>query len=152
MVQARTRIMNQLQALALNEGVRCKKRLWREKGREQLESFRLAPWASRQRHDLLEWLGRLNPTIAALSQAIEHEVEKCPEAQRLRTHPGVGPLTALAFVLIIGQQIAFSVGGKSRWCEVKHRVIDWGSRSSYAEEFEVVIMIEGVTEEMHGSN
>ena len=48
MVQARTRIMNQLQAVALNEGLRCKKRLWRERGRQQLESFRLAPWASRQ--------------------------------------------------------------------------------------------------------
>src|SRR5271167_2878695 len=43
MVQARTRIMNQLQAVALNEGLRCKKRLWREAGREQLESFALAP-------------------------------------------------------------------------------------------------------------
>ena len=41
MVQARTRIMNQLQAVALNEGLRCKKRLWRERGRQQLESFRL---------------------------------------------------------------------------------------------------------------
>src|SRR2546428_11418248 len=30
MVQVRTRIMNQLQALALNEGLRCKKRLGRE--------------------------------------------------------------------------------------------------------------------------
>ena len=54
MVQARTRIMNQLQAVALNEGLRCKKRLWRERGRQQLESFRLAPWASRRRRDLLE--------------------------------------------------------------------------------------------------
>jgi hypothetical protein len=44
MVQARTRIMNQLQAVALNEGLRCKKRLWRNHGRQQLESFRLAPW------------------------------------------------------------------------------------------------------------
>jgi len=51
MVQARTRIMNQLQAVALNEGLRCKKRLWRERGRQQLESFRLAPWASRRRRD-----------------------------------------------------------------------------------------------------
>jgi len=109
-VQARTRIMNQLQAVALNEGVRCKKRLWREKGREQLESFRLAPWASRRRHDLLELLDRLNPTIVALSQAIEQEAEKCPEAQRLRTHPGVGPLTALAFVLIIGKPDRFQCG------------------------------------------
>ena len=46
MVQTRTRLMNQLQAVALNEGLRCKKRLWREAGREQLEGFRLAPWAS----------------------------------------------------------------------------------------------------------
>ena len=49
MVQARTRIMNQLQAVALNEGLRCKKKLWREPGRQQLESFQLGPWASRRR-------------------------------------------------------------------------------------------------------
>src|SRR6266568_4043297 len=110
MVQVRTRIMNQLQALALNEGLRCKKRLWREHGRRQLESFRLAPWASRRRRDLLELLDRLNPTIAELSQAIEQEAEKCPEAQRLMTHPGVGPLTALAFVLIIGRADRFQCG------------------------------------------
>ena len=110
MVQARTRIMNQLQAVALNEGLRCKKRLWREAGREQLEAFRLAPWASRRRRDLLELLDRLNPTITELTQTIEQEVEKCPEAQRLQTHPGVGPLTALAFVLIIGTAERFQCG------------------------------------------
>ena len=109
MVQARTRIMNQLQAVALNEGLRCKKRLWRTE-RPRLESFQLAPWASRRRHDLLELLDRLNPTIAELSQAVEQEVEKCPEAQRLATHPGVGPLTALAFVLIIGEAERFQCG------------------------------------------
>jgi len=110
MVQARTRIMNQLQAVALNEGLRFKKRLWREAGRQQLESFPLAPWANRRRHDVLALLDRLNPTIAELSQAIEQEVEKCPEAQRLMTHPGVGPLTALAFVLIIGTVERFQCG------------------------------------------
>jgi transposase len=110
MVQARTQIMNQLQAVALNEGLRCKKRLWRDSGREQLESFRLAPWASRRRHDLLELLDRLTPTIAELSDAIEHEVERCPEAQRLQRHPGVGALTALAFVLILGRADRFQCG------------------------------------------
>src|SRR5271169_6884630 len=110
MVQARTRIMNQLQAVALNEGLRCKKRLWRAHGRQQLEAFRLAPWASRRRRDLLELIDRLNPTIAELSQAIEQEVEKCPEARRLMTHPGVGALTALAFVLIIGKADRFQCG------------------------------------------
>src|ERR1700680_4048868 len=110
MVQARTRIMNQLQAVALNEGLRCKKKLWREKGRQQLESFRLAPWASRRRQDLLALLDRLHPTIAELSQAIEQEAEKFPEARWLMTHPGVGSLTALAFVLIIGRADRFQCG------------------------------------------
>jgi transposase len=96
-------MMNQLQAVALNEGLRCKKKLWREAGREQLEAFKLAPWASQRRRDLLELLDRLNPTIAKLTQAIEEEVEKCPAARRMKTHPGVGPLTALAPVLIIGK-------------------------------------------------
>ena len=110
MVQARTRIMNQLQAVALNEGLLCKKRLWRETGRKQLESFPLAPWASRRRQDLLELLDRLTPTIAELTQAIEREVEKSPAAQQLQTHPGVGPLTALAFVLVIGKVDRFQCG------------------------------------------
>src|SRR5262250_1623689 len=110
MVQARTRVMNQLQAVALNEGLRCKKRLWRASGRQQLESLQLAPWSSRRRHELLELLDRLNPTIAELSQAIEREAEKCPESQRLMTHPGVGALTALAFVLIIGNAERFGCG------------------------------------------
>jgi transposase len=110
MVQARTRIMNQLQAVALNEGLRCKKRLWRDTGREQLESFKLAPWASRRRRDLLELLDRLTPTIAELSAAIEQEIKKCRDAQRLQTHPGVGALTALAFVLIIGRAERFECG------------------------------------------
>jgi transposase len=110
MVQARTRVMNQLQAVALNEGLRCKKRLWRASGRQQLESLPLAPWTKRRRGELLELLDRLNPTIAELSQAVEREAEKCPEARRLMTHPGVGALTALAFVLIIGKAERFGCG------------------------------------------
>jgi transposase len=110
MVQRRTRLMNQWQAVALNEGLRRKKGLWGEAGRKQLEWFRLAPWASRRRRDRLEWLDRLNPTMAELSQAVEQEVEKCPEAQGLRTHPGVGSLTALAFVLMVGEAERFQCG------------------------------------------
>jgi hypothetical protein len=43
-------------------------------------------------------LDRLTPTIAELTAGIEQEVEKCPAAQRLQTHPGVGALTALPLV------------------------------------------------------
>jgi transposase len=55
-------------------------------------------------------LDRLNPTIAELSQAIKQEAEKFPQARRLMTHPGVRPLTALAFVLVIGRADRFQCG------------------------------------------
>ena len=96
MVQARTRVMNQLQAVALNEGLHCKKKLWRERGRQQLESSRWLRGRAGDDTDLLDLLDRLNPSIAELTQAIEREVENYPAAQRLKTHPGVGVLTALA--------------------------------------------------------
>jgi transposase len=38
LVQMRTRVMNQLHVVALNEGVRCKKALWRPAGRRSLNS------------------------------------------------------------------------------------------------------------------
>src|SRR6201997_3104981 len=46
MVQMRTRIMNQLQALAMNEGWRRKTKLWSARGRALLAKLALAPWAS----------------------------------------------------------------------------------------------------------
>lgn len=110
LVQMRTRIMNQLQALAMNEGYRWKKKLFSEQGRAHLEKFTLAPWASRRRQELLELLDRMNPTIEELTAAVEREARKRPEVLRLMTHPGVGPLTALAYVLIIGTPTRFSRG------------------------------------------
>src|SRR6266852_3021496 len=90
LVQMRTRIMNQLQAVAMNEGYRWKKKLFSEQGRAQLEKIPLAPWASRRRQDLLGLLDRMNPTIAELTAAVEQEAKKRPEVLRLMTHPGVG--------------------------------------------------------------
>jgi len=110
LVQMRTRIMNQLQAIAMNEGVRWKKRLWKERGRAQLAQLQLAAWASRRRQDLTELLDRPNPTIEELTAAAEQEAKKRPEVLRLMTHPGVGFLTALAFVLIIGTPDRFRCG------------------------------------------
>ena len=110
LVQMRTRVMNQLQAVALNEGVRLKRGLWSRAGREQLESFPLAPWATRRRQDLLQLLDQLTPSITQLTIAIEQQVRQSPDAQRLMTHPGVGPITALAYVLIIGSAERFRCG------------------------------------------
>src|SRR5207248_6736379 len=84
--------------------------LFSEQGRAQLEKLSLAPWASRRRQELLELLDRMNPTIEELTVAVEREARKRPEVLRLMTHPGVGPLTALAYVLIIGTPTRFPRG------------------------------------------
>jgi transposase len=64
LVQMRTRIMNQLQALAMNEGYRWKKKLFSEQGRAQLEKLALAPWASRRdASSLLARRLRLTPQL-----------------------------------------------------------------------------------------
>src|SRR5579862_1511758 len=110
LVQMRTRVMNQLHVVALNEGLQRKKALWRPAGRQELESFALAPWASRRRQDLLDLLDQLTPKILELTRALEAEVEKRPVTRRLMTHPGVGPLTALAFELVIGTPERFRCG------------------------------------------
>jgi transposase len=52
----------------------------------------------------------MNPTIEELTAAAEREAKKRPEVLRLMTHPGVGPLTALAYVLIIGTPTRFQRG------------------------------------------
>ena len=83
LVQMRTRIMNQLRALAINEGQRRKTKLWSEQGRARLEKLPLATWTSRRRKDLLELLDRMNPTIEALSAAVEQEAKKRPEVLQL---------------------------------------------------------------------
>jgi transposase len=111
LVQMRTRIMNQLQAVAMNEGYRWKKKLFSEQGRSQLEKLSLAPWASRRRKELLELLDQLDPKIAELTMAVEQEALRRPEVLRLMTHPGVGALTGLVYVLVIGTPERFP-GGK----------------------------------------
>ena len=96
LVQMRTRIMNQLQAVAMNEGYRWKKKLFSEKGRALLEKLSLAPWASRRRKELLELLDQLDPKIAELTAAVEQEAKKRPEVLLLMTsswrgtHHGAG--------------------------------------------------------------
>ena len=110
LVGMRTRVMNQLQAIAMNEGLRRRRGLWSKKGRAQLESLPLPPWTSRRRQELLELLDRFDPSIDQLKQAIEQEAEQRPEVQRLLTHPGVGPITTLAFVLVLGTPNRFGCG------------------------------------------
>jgi len=102
LVGFRTSAMNQLHALAMGQGVCRKKKLWTPVGRRELESLELDPWASRRRLELLQLLDQLNVWIEELNQAVEKEAASCPEARLLMQEKGVGPVTALAFVLTLG--------------------------------------------------
>lgn len=99
LVWIRTATKNQLHALAINQGVCRKSKLWSERGRKELESLPLGPWATRRRQELLEMLDR---SIAGLNEAVRQEAQKRADGVRLMTHPGVGSVVALAFVLIAG--------------------------------------------------
>src|SRR5579875_724497 len=88
LVEMRTRAKNGLQAIALNYGVRQRSRLWSARGRVELQKIPLREGMARRRQDLLA--------------LIEQEVAQREDAQRLMTHPGVGPLTALGTVLVLG--------------------------------------------------
>jgi transposase len=102
LVQMRTSVKNQLHYLAMSQGVCRKRQLWSGRGRQELEGLTLGPWASRRRQELLELLDRLEPRIEALDRAVQEEAERRPEARRLMQQKGVGPVTALAFVLTLG--------------------------------------------------
>jgi transposase len=102
LVRMRTSVKNQLHYLAMSQGVCRKRQLWTERGRQEWESLRLGPWASRRRQELLELLDRLEPRLEELDQAVKVEAERRPAAVRLMEQKGVGAVTALAFVLTLG--------------------------------------------------
>jgi transposase len=102
LVQWRTRAKNGLQALALSYGVRRRARLWSAAGQAELQKLPLREGMARRREDLVRLVAQLDQWVKELDQRIVEEVAQRQDAQRLMTHPGVGPLTALGAVLVLG--------------------------------------------------
>lgn len=94
LVRMRTRVKNQLQHIAMNQGVQKKYKLWTQAGLKVLRELELEPWTRQRRNTLLEMLEELEQKIRPLEQAVEQEAEARPAAQLLATHPGVGPVIA----------------------------------------------------------
>src|SRR5215472_8602817 len=110
LVEMRTRVKNGLQHLAMNRGMQKKIRLWSAVGQKALRELPLQGWAERRRQDLLSLLKSLDEQVGHLDQAVEEEAQRDKMAQLLRTQPGVGPITALAFVVTIGDVSRFRRG------------------------------------------
>ena len=108
LIQMRTRVKNQLRAIALNEGVGRQPGLWSRQGRKRFEELALPAWTARRRQDNLELLDHLVQKTKPLDEAVRQEASQRPEVVRLMTHPGVGEVTALAFVLTLGDPGRFA--------------------------------------------
>jgi transposase len=110
LVEIRTRVKKGLQHLALNRGLQRKRKLWSAAGQQALRELALEGWAARRRQDLLRLLQSLDEQIGELDQAAEEVCQRDKMALLLRTHPGVGPITALAFVVTMGDVTRFRRG------------------------------------------
>jgi transposase len=109
-VRLRSRVQHTLQSIALNHGLKRGHSLWSQAGQHALRALPLAPHASERRAALLSLYPRLQESIDQLDQQVSRQVQQHPQAQRLLTHPGVGPITALATEVFLGDPIRFSDG------------------------------------------
>lgn len=110
LVRVRAQVKNELQHLALNQGVQKKRRLWSEAGQKVLREIPLPPWANRRREDLFQVMALLDRQIASLDAAVNEAAKQNENARLLMTQPGVGSITSLAFVLTMGDVSRFPRG------------------------------------------
>jgi transposase len=106
-MRARTKVKNQLQSLALNQGMQKGRKLWSESGMQALRELPMMEHAGRRRDQLLRTVCDLDQQIAELDVLVRRQAEGRDDARRLMTHPGVGPQTALAMVLTLGDVSRF---------------------------------------------
>jgi transposase len=107
LVRLRVRIKNQLDSMAKNEGL-VSSRGWSAKRRQQIEALPLSGWEERRRADLLRLHDHLDEQIEPLEKAVQEAAENNPQSSLLMTHPGVGPVVSLTYVLTIGDWSRFA--------------------------------------------
>jgi transposase len=107
-VRMRARVKNALQGLALAHGVRRGAGLWTRDGQATLAALPLAPHAGHRRSELQTLHDHLTTHIDELDQQVDAQAHERPQARRLMTHPGVGPVTALATEVFLGDPSRFT--------------------------------------------
>jgi transposase len=109
-VRMRTRIQNALQAIALANGLRRGPSLWSQAGQSTIASLPLAPHTAHRRTELQAVYARFEAEIEELNQRVEEQAGERSGATLLMTHPGVGPITALATDVFLGDPKRFPDG------------------------------------------
>jgi transposase len=109
-VRMRTRIQNALQAIALANGLRRGPSLWSRAGQDTIASLPLSPHTAYRRSELQAMYGKFEEEIEKLNQRVQEQACGRSGARLLMTHPGVGPITALATDVFLGDPRRFADG------------------------------------------
>jgi transposase len=72
----------------------------------------LPPYSAQRRGELLSLYTQLEKRIQQLDKQVESEAQQRPHARRLLTHPGVGPVTALATEVFLGDPTRFATANQ----------------------------------------
>jgi transposase len=107
-VRIRTRIQNALQAIALANGLRRGPSLWTQAGQQAIAALPLSPHAAYRRSELQAMYVTFETEIEKLNQRVEEQACGRVGARLLMTHPGVGPITALATDVFLGDPARFA--------------------------------------------
>jgi transposase len=102
LVRLRTMVRNGVHAIALNYRLTLGSSLFTRRGLAAFHGLPLPRHTAQRREESLELLAWLDTHIDGLDAQIVAAASADPEACRLMTHPGVGPLTALATILVLG--------------------------------------------------
>jgi transposase len=109
-VRMRTRVQNALHAIAMAHGVRRGHTLWNREGQALLASLPLPPHMADRRSELQALYQHFEAHIDRLDEQVKHVADERPRSTLLMTHPGVGPVTALATEVFVGDPARFSDG------------------------------------------
>ena len=109
-VRIRTRIQNALQAIALANGLRRGSGLWSYDGQAQIAFLPLLPHTAYRRSALQAMYQNMEAEIEKLTHQVAEQAGQRSGARRRMTHPGVGPVTALATDVFLGDPKRFADG------------------------------------------
>ena len=98
LIKVRTMAKNSLQAIALQAGLAKGKQLFTRAGAEQFKNAAMSPVLQWQREHWFQLLPALNAQLLETMVWLKLQSKDDLRIQRLRTHPGIGLLTALCLV------------------------------------------------------
>jgi transposase len=109
-VRLRTRVQQALQAIAMSQGLPRGPTLWSRAGQAVLAALPLPPHAAHRRQALVALYQHLAAQVDQLDDRVKAAADPRPGARLLMTHPGVGPVTALATEVFLGDPTRFADG------------------------------------------